>query len=122
MTGISTAYLARSVMRQLYAHAGRALPEFFLEQPVEAKYDLGRKRWADLLYGRRTAKVGREKERLLVRFPDQMQFWEIRRFEGSLPPEIKARQEGNTIIIETPGARRRVTGYGRSAGERRGES
>jgi hypothetical protein len=46
------------------------------------KYDLGRKRWADVLFGRRDAKVTREKERLLVRFPDQMQSWEIRRFEG----------------------------------------
>jgi hypothetical protein len=96
-------YIARAVMRELYAHAGRERPEFFLDQPVETKYDLGRKRWADVLYGRREAKMTREKDRLLVRFPDQMQFWEIRRFEGYLPPEIKARQEGNTIIIETPG-------------------
>ena len=96
-------YFARAVMRQLYSHAGRALPEFFLDQPVETRYDLGRKRWADLLYHRRDAKLLREKERLLVRFPDQMQFWEIRRFEGYLPPEVKARQEGHTIIIETPG-------------------
>jgi hypothetical protein len=96
-------YIARAVMRQLYAHAGRALPEFFLDQPVETKYDLGRTRWADLLYRRRDASIAREKERLLVRFPDHMQFWEIRRFEGYLPPEVKARQEGHTIIIETPG-------------------
>jgi len=96
-------YIARAVMRQLYDHAGRALPPFFLDQPVETKYDLGRTRWADLLYRRRDAKLEREKERLLVRFPDQMQFWEIRRFEGYLPPEVKARQEGHTIIIETPG-------------------
>ncbi len=96
-------HIARAVVRQLYSHAGRALPEFFLDQPVETKYDLGRTRWADLLYKRRDAKLEREKERLLVRFPDQMQFWEIRRFEGYLPPEVKARQEGHTIIIETPG-------------------
>jgi hypothetical protein len=96
-------YIARAVMHRLYDHAGRALPEFFLDQPVETKYDLGRTRWADLLYRRRDAKLEREKERLLVRFPDQMQFWEIRRFEGYLPPDVKARQEGHTIIIETPG-------------------
>jgi len=96
-------YIARSVMHHLYDHAGRALPEFFLDQPVETKYDLGRTRWADLLYRRRDAKLRREKERLLVRFPDHMQFWEIRRFEGYLPPDVKARQEGHTIIIETPG-------------------
>lgn len=96
-------HIARAVMHHLYDHAGRALPEFFLDQPVETKYDLGRTRWADLLYKRRDAKLEREKERLLVRFTDQMQFWEIRRFEGYLPPEVKARQEGHTIIIETPG-------------------
>ena len=96
-------YTARAVMRDLYAHAGRQQPEFFLDQPVETKYDLGRKRWADILYARRDARVTREKDRLLVRFPDQMQFWEIRRYEGYLPPEIKARQEGHTIIVETPG-------------------
>lgn len=49
------------------------------------------------------AKLEREKERLLVRFPGQMQFWEIRRFQEYLPPEVKARQEGHTIIIEMPG-------------------
>ena len=96
-------HIARTVMHELYKHAGRVTPEFFLGQPVETKYDLGRKRWADVLYRRREAKVMREKERILVRFPDQMQFWEIRRFEGYLPPEVKARQEGHTIIIETPG-------------------
>lgn len=95
-------YIARAVMRELYRHAGRELPEFFLDQPVEKQYDLGKKRWADLLYSRREAKIVREKKRLLVRFPEQMQFWEIRRFEGYLPPEVKARQEGHTIIIETP--------------------
>lgn len=95
-------HVARVVMRQLYDYAGRAAPEFFLDQPVETKYDLGRTRWADLLYKRRDAKLEREKERLLVRFPGEMQFWEIRRFEGYLPPEVKARQEGHTIIIETP--------------------
>ncbi|MFP3898250.1 MAG: hypothetical protein ACLFVD_02960 [Dehalococcoidia bacterium] len=95
-------FIARTVMRRLYEYAGRRQPDFFLSQPVENQYDLGRKRWIDLVYGRREAKVVREKERTLVRFPDQMQFWEIRRFEGYLPPEVKARQEGHTIIIETP--------------------
>jgi hypothetical protein len=95
-------HIARVVMHQLYDYANRAVPEFFLDQPVETKYDLGRTRWADLLYKRRDAKLEREKERLLVRFPGEMQFWEIRRFEGYLPPEVKARQEGHTIIIETP--------------------
>jgi hypothetical protein len=95
-------HIARVVMRRLYDYAGRPIPEFFLDQPVEAKYDLGRTRWADLLYKRRDAKLEREKERLLVRFPVENQFWEIRRFEGYLPPEVKARQEGHTIIIETP--------------------
>ncbi|NLE94788.1 MAG: hypothetical protein GX600_03755 [Dehalococcoidia bacterium] len=95
-------HVARVVMRQLYDHAGRTVPEFFLDQPVETKYDLGRTRWADLIYKRRYAKLEREKERLLVHFPGEMQFWEIRRFEGYLPPEVKARQEGHTIIIETP--------------------
>jgi hypothetical protein len=95
-------FISRAVMRKLYEHAGRRQPDFFLQQPVENQYDLGRKRWIDLLYGRREARVSREKERLLVRFPDQMQFWEIRRFEGYLPPEVKTRQEGHTVIIETP--------------------
>ena len=95
-------FISRAVMRKLYEHAGRRQPDFFLQQPVENQYDLGRTRWIDLLYGRREARVSREKERLLVRFPDQMQFWEIRRFEGYLPPEVKARQEGHTVIIETP--------------------
>jgi len=95
-------YIARAVMHRLYEHAGREVPEFFLDEPIERKYDLGKNRWTDLLYKRRDAKITREKDRLLVRFPDQMQFWEIRRFEGYLPPEVKARHEGNTIIIETP--------------------
>jgi len=95
-------YIARAVMHRLYEHARREVPGFFLDEPIERKYDLGKNRWTDLLYKRRDAKITREKDRLLVRFPDQMQFWEIRRFEGYLPPEVKARHEGNTIIIETP--------------------
>ena len=95
-------YISRSVMLKLYEYAGRKKPRFFLEQPIEKCYDLGKKRWADLVYRRHEAKLVKEQERILVRFPDNMQFWEIRRFEGYLPPTVKARQEGHTIIIETP--------------------
>lgn len=95
-------YVARAVMQELYTYADRKQPDFFLDKPVEAKYDLGKKRWSDLIYGRRDAKMVREKERLLVRFPEQMPFWELGPYEGYLPPEVKARREGNTIIIETP--------------------
>jgi len=95
-------YVARAVMRELYDYASRTRPQFFLDQPVEKTYDLGKQRWGDLLFLRREAKVIREHGRILVRFPAQMQHWEIRHYEGYLPPEVKARQEGHTIIIETP--------------------
>jgi hypothetical protein len=95
-------YLSRAVMLKLYEFAGRKRPKFFLDKPVEKRYDLGKKRWADLIYNRRQAKLIRDEERILVKFTGNMQFWEIRRFEGYLPPTVKARQEGQTIIIETP--------------------
>jgi hypothetical protein len=95
-------HVARTVMLELYDYTNRTRPEFFLDQPVEKTYDLGRQRWGDLLFRRREARIIREQGRILMRFPEQMQHWEIRRYEGYLPPEVKARQEGYTIIIETP--------------------
>ncbi len=95
-------YIARAVMQELYAYADRKRPDFFLDEPVERKYDLGKTRWADLIYRRRDAKVEKEKGRWLVRFPEQTRFWDIGPYEGYLPPEVKARREGHTIIIETP--------------------
>jgi hypothetical protein len=95
-------HIARDVVRELYRHAGRPVPRFLADQPVEKLYDLGKRRWGDILFRRREAKVIREQGRILVRFPAQMQFWEISRFESLLPPEVKSRREGHTIIIETP--------------------
>jgi hypothetical protein len=65
--------IGRGVMRDLYQYAGRNLPEYFPQQPIERTYDPGRKHWLDLVYGLRKATVERRGERILVTFGDDMQ-------------------------------------------------
>lgn len=95
---------ARVVFRELYGHAQRPLPQFFPNEPIETLYDPGRKDWRDLLYV--LDKVARRSEgnRTLITFKPDVQYWEVRDYEGYLPQTIKYQRRGNTLIIENPDA------------------
>ena len=93
---------ARFVMRDLYEHAGRALPIFFPNEPIEKLHDPGRKDWQDLLYGLRKATVEDDGKRKLITFAKDMQHWEINDYQSYLPQTVKHHRRGNTIIVENP--------------------
>ena len=94
--------LARAVMRELYEHAKRPLPEFFPLEPIERLYDPGRRIWRDLLYQLKKAKSIPEKGRMLMEFSGDMQPREIGEYQAYLPQTVKSQRRGNTLIIETP--------------------
>ncbi|MFC2066771.1 hypothetical protein ACFLUO_06955 [Chloroflexota bacterium] len=93
---------ARLVMQDLYKHAGRALPSFFPNEPIEKLHDPGRKDWQDLLYGLRKATAENEGKRKLITFSKDMQHWEINDYQSYLPQTVKHQRRGNTIIVENP--------------------
>ncbi|MFC2020722.1 hypothetical protein ACFLU1_02895 [Chloroflexota bacterium] len=94
--------LARLVMQDLYKYAGRALPVFFPNEPIEKLHDPGRKDWQDLLYGLRKATVENEGKRKLITFSKDMQHWELNDYQSYLPQTVKHNRRGNTIIVENP--------------------
>ena len=94
--------LARDVMKELYVHAGRPLPAFFPQQPIECLYDPGRRAWQDLLDGLRKASAVKDGARRLVEFKNDMQYPEIRAYAGYLPQTVKHKVKGKTIVIESP--------------------
>ncbi len=94
--------LSRKAMKQLYQHAGRPVPAFFPNEPIEKIYDPGRKDWQDLLYGIHKATAKDDGKRKLVTFAKDMQPWEINDYQSYLPQTVKYQRRGNTIIIENP--------------------
>ncbi|MEK6543233.1 MAG: hypothetical protein AABZ44_02195, partial [Elusimicrobiota bacterium] len=71
-------FLARQVMRELYRQAGRPLPAYFPQRPIEELYDPGQRAWGDLVHHLGKAKINRGNDRLLVEFSDDLQYHEIR--------------------------------------------
>jgi hypothetical protein len=94
--------IARAVMRDLYRHAGRPLPSFFPEEPVEHLYNPGRRDWQDVLDRFHKASVTRDGDRLLIDFKDDMQYREVLAYAGHLPQTVKHKVKGKTIVIESP--------------------
>lgn len=93
---------ARAAFLKLYERAGRPLPAYFPAQPIETLYDPGRREWRDLLDRLRKARVSWEGDRAQVEFADDMQHFEIKAYENSLPQTIKHRRRGKTLVVETP--------------------
>jgi hypothetical protein len=95
--------IARDVVKDLYRRAGRPLPSFFPEKPVEQLYNPGRRAWHDVLYRLRKASLTRDGDQLHVDFKDDMQHPEVRAYAGHLPQVVKHKIKGKTIVIESPG-------------------
>ncbi len=93
---------ARLVIQDLYKYAGRAIPVFFPNEPIEKIHDPGRKDWQDLLYGLRKATAENEGKRKLITFTKDMQPWELNDYQSYLPQTVKHQRRGNTIIVENP--------------------
>jgi hypothetical protein len=94
--------MARAVMKELYRRAGRPLPPFFPEEPVERLYNPGRRAWQDVLDRFRKASATRDGDRLLIDFKDDMQYREVLAYAGHLPQTVKHKVKGRTIVVESP--------------------
>lgn len=92
---------ARLVMKELYEHAKRPLPEFFPREPLEKIYDPGRRDWIEL-FNLKKVKEKKENGKMQVDFSSDVPDYEIRKKLGLIPQSIKHRRVGNTIIIESP--------------------
>lgn len=96
--------IARKCMLKLYEYAGRDVPSYFPQEPLEKLFDPGQRRWRDLLYRMQMARIRREKDRTYIEFPDAMQYREIQSYASYLPQTIKNRVRGKTLIIDSPQA------------------
>jgi hypothetical protein len=95
-------FLARAVIKKLYDYAGRPLPSFFPEEPIEKLYDPGRRDWRDIIFELHKVEISPDGNRSIVTFPKDMQYWEVTHYQSSLPQTVKSKRKGSTLIIENP--------------------
>jgi len=95
-------HISRIVMKQLYKYAGRSLPSFFPNEPIEKCYDPGRRHWRDLIYELKLATIHADRSRIFVTFSEDTQHPEINAYQGYLPQTVKYQRKARKIIIESP--------------------
>ena len=93
-------YVARFVMRELYRRAGRAMPSFFPDRPLEDLYDRGQMKWRDLIERTKQASLHEDHGRLIVRFTDDLQYYEVNQYLGFLPQAIKWERLGKKVTLD----------------------
>ena len=89
-------------MRKLYEYAERTLPNFFPAEPIEKRYDPGRRYWRDLIYELKLVTIRPNGNRTLVTFSEDTQHPEINTYQGYLPQTVKYQRKARTLIIENP--------------------
>lgn len=94
--------IAREVARELYSFAGRPLPPYFPDHPVDQKFSTGRLEWHDLIHGIRKASVVQEGSRIRIEFTPDMQRDEVSYYESNLPLGLNKDRKGNTILVYAP--------------------
>ena len=90
----------RATMQELYAHAGRPLPEYFPTEPAEEAHDTGRDRWRNLL-DRHDVTIARDGDTLQVTFPESMSF-ELHEYKRDPPMTVRIEKRGLDLMIKTP--------------------
>lgn len=95
-------YLARGVIQDLYTRAGRELPLFFPDRPLEDIHDPGRSVWQELLFRSKQATPRLERNRLSVEFRDDLQRSDLAMYDAALPPIVKWERHGRTMTIDNP--------------------
>lgn len=93
-------HIARSAFEQLYNHAGRPLPAFFPDRPVDEKYDSGREEWLSILYIYKQARIYEKNTQLQI--PFELPVNEVRTYESYLPQRVSCKRSGSMIIIKNP--------------------
>ncbi|GAB7020283.1 phospholipase D family protein [Halostagnicola bangensis] len=90
----------RDVMQELYAYAGRPLPEYFPDVPAETVHDVGRDRWEELLTSDRVT-VSTVDEGLQIRFDKEMRF-DYTEYIRAIPLYCRPDRRGLDVIIREP--------------------
>jgi len=91
--------LARRIVSDLYALAGRELPDYFPDQPVERIYDIDRMEWLELF----EAGALRQEEmvnKIIVQAEKTVHAYEVDKYMRLLPQGVKAKRKGHAIVIE----------------------
>ncbi len=94
--------LARGDLLDLYGYAGRPPPAWFPREPFEARFDVGRLDWHDLVHGLRKATIVPEGNRVRVEFAHDLQPPELAHYESLLPLDLNKDRKGNTLLIYSP--------------------
>lgn len=90
--------IAREIMKLLYEYAGRTIPPFFPNKPIEEIYDKNWELWKKT-FKYKKAKIRYHNGNAKITFTNDMNF-QIQRHYDSLPQTIVAERHGNQIIIE----------------------
>ena len=92
-------FLARKVMQMLYDHAGRSIPAWFPDKPLEEIYDPGRREWRKL-FRLKKASARKDRGQLIITFTRDMMPREVQEYRSHLPAALKVEQKGKTLIIQ----------------------
>ncbi|WP_262178323.1 phospholipase D family protein [Haloarcula laminariae] len=92
----------RTVMQNLYAYAGRPLPDYFPTVPAEMVHDVGRDRWKELLESDRVT-VNTVDEGLQIRFDKEMRF-DYTEYIRAVPLYCRPDRRGLDLIVREPAA------------------
>jgi hypothetical protein len=91
--------LARRIVTELYARAGRDLPDYFPDQPVERVYDIDKMEWLELF---EAGALWQEEmaNKIIVQAEKTVHTYEVDRYMRLLPQGVKAKRKGHAIVIE----------------------
>ncbi len=98
VSGSDELFAARETMKELYRVAGRPLPSYFPEVPVEKTYDVGKEMFLELINHRKVT-VDASTSPVLIHFSEDMQK-QMNEYVQYLPG--KKRLQGRSVVIETP--------------------
>ncbi len=91
----------RTVLFDLYDRADRPIPAYVNDEPAEDRYDPGRREWRRLAADRQFTMTQR-RDNLELAFDDDIRPWKIAEFRRHLPENVRADQEGHSIIVRSP--------------------
>ncbi len=93
-------YTGRKAMLELYNYAGRTIPEYFPEVPVEEVYDPDKVKWQELIDMKKVELVDKE-DSLEIIFADGFTRTDVEHYADSIK-HAKHRVVGTTIVVDSP--------------------
>ena len=91
--------LARKIFLSFYEDAGRPVPSYFPQVPVDKIYDIDKMEWQEL-FETKVLTQEEQASKIFVHADKTVNTFEVDRFMRLLPQGVKAKRKGHTIIIE----------------------